>query len=124
MEYINAGHLPSFIFDPSGVSRTLEAAENPPLGIGLCTFRESRSRLSVGDALLLYTDGLTELRNSRDEMLGEDALRDGFGAIYKLHGAGPVERCVAALDGLLDEFRSGSFTEDDRAFIVARRTRL
>jgi hypothetical protein len=35
-----------------------------------------------------------------------------------------AERCVAALDGLLDEFRSGSFTEDDRAFIVARRTRL
>jgi phosphoserine phosphatase RsbU/P len=124
MEYVNAGHLPAFVFDRSGASRTLDAAENPPLGIGLCKFRESRSRMSVGDALLLYTDGLTELRNGRDEMLGEDALREGFGAIYKAQGAGPVERCVAALDGMLDEYRAGSFSEDDRAFIVARRTRL
>jgi serine phosphatase RsbU (regulator of sigma subunit)/pSer/pThr/pTyr-binding forkhead associated (FHA) protein len=124
MEYVNAGHLPCFVFDRTGGSRTLDAAENPPLGIGLCTFRASRSRMAVGDALLLYTDGLTELRNSRDDMLGEDALREGFGAIYTECGGVSVERCVAALDGMLDEYRGGSFSEDDRAFIVARRTRL
>ncbi len=75
VEYVNAGHLPCFLVDRAGGSRVLEAAENPPLGIGLCSFHANRGEMEAGDGLLLYTDGLTELRNAKDEMLGEDALR-------------------------------------------------
>ncbi len=122
MEYVNAGHLPLFLFNRHGATRTLDAAENPPLGIGLCTFRASRSQINLGDALLLYTDGLTELRNSKDEMLGEDLLRSSFGDIYSRENAAPVTRCVEALSEMLNEYRGSEFSEDDRAFIVARRT--
>jgi serine phosphatase RsbU (regulator of sigma subunit) len=65
--YINAGHNPPLLLHADGTSELL-AHSGLPLGI----FDDSRYSESVvdfrsGDVLVLYTDGVVEARNARDE---------------------------------------------------------
>jgi sigma-B regulation protein RsbU (phosphoserine phosphatase) len=65
--YINAGHNPPLLLHADGTSELLAHA-GLPLGI----FEDSRYSESVvdfrsGDVLVLYTDGVVEARNARDE---------------------------------------------------------
>ncbi len=122
MEYVNAGHPPAFVFDEIGGSRALASAENPALGISPCTFTAQVERVSPGETLLLYSDGLTELKNNAREMLGEERLRKDFAAIYREQRAADIDAVSQALSKMLDEFRGDELPEDDRAFLLARRS--
>ncbi|MBK6516852.1 MAG: SpoIIE family protein phosphatase [Polyangiaceae bacterium] len=121
MEYVNAGHPPAFVFDDKGGARALGAAENAALGLTPCSFSPQRDRIEPGEILLCYTDGLTELKNSAREMLGEDQLRERFTAIYRDKGAESIDTAALGLKLMLDEFRGDELPEDDRAFLLARR---
>ncbi|NUP08985.1 MAG: SpoIIE family protein phosphatase [Polyangiaceae bacterium] len=121
-EYVNAGHPPAFIMDEDGSARALASAENPALGLTLCTFTAQHDSISPGEALLLYTDGLTELKNNAREMLGEDLLRTRFASIYRDKRTDAIEEAALALTRMLDEFRGDELPEDDRAFLLARRS--
>lgn len=122
IECVNAGHPPILIADRDGDIRFLQAAENPPLGVDLCTMEVQRALLEFGDVLVIYTDGLTELKNGSKEMLGQDRLGQGFARIC---AANPDERSsdmAGALDRMLDDFRGDHSPEDDRAFVIAQRS--
>jgi serine phosphatase RsbU (regulator of sigma subunit) len=80
-----------------------------------------RGMLATGDVLLLYTDGLTELRNTSKEMLGQERLGDGFLRICMNDGAKGVSAISAGLRQLLEAFRGDQLPEDDRAFLLVRR---
>lgn len=80
------------------------------------TLKEDSVVLMPGDAVVIYTDGLTEAMNARREMLGqprmEAALRDTLGL--------SAEAVVAGLRGAADAFRAGTPRNDDEAIIVLR----
>jgi len=72
--YINAGHNPPMLLRRDGTTRLLEAG-GLPIGI----FEDSKYSESVvdflsGDVLVLYTDGVTEAINSREESFGVERL--------------------------------------------------
>ncbi len=72
--YINAGHNPPLLLRADGTKRLLDQS-----GLPLGVFADSRYSESVvdflpGDILALYTDGVTEARNSRDESFGLERL--------------------------------------------------
>jgi len=72
--YTNAGHNFPFLLDKEGNLKTLEKG-----GIVLGMFddfiyEEETVRLNPGDLLLLYTDGITEATNEKDEMFEEERL--------------------------------------------------
>lgn len=124
IEYVNAGHPPSFVFNELGAARALASAENPALGLTPCTFTAQHDLISPGEVVLLYTDGLTELKNNAREMLGEEELRERFAAIYQNQSALSIDEASQALTHMLDEFRGDELPEDDRAFLLARRSPL
>ena len=110
----SAGHPPCVRFSAgSGRWEVLEGDEGPVLGVteGL-SFPRIRGQLGRGDALLLYTDGVIEVRN-RD-------LRDGIdrmlGTAERMIGRGfegmAAKVCAAA--------RAGE-TDDRAAVLVWRR---
>ena len=69
LEYVNAGHVPPFIRRNSG---TLEALRSENLPVGLfpgSEFTSAHVKLQHGDYLVIYTDGVTEAANTRDELL-------------------------------------------------------
>jgi serine phosphatase RsbU (regulator of sigma subunit) len=122
IECVNAGHPPVLIVDRDGEVRHLQSAVNPALGVAAATMEAERGLLLLGDVLAMYTDGLTELRDASKEMLGQERLAQGFGQICAaLPGAGSAE-IAAGLTRMLEEFRGDQLPEDDRAFLLARRT--
>ncbi|MDQ4040797.1 MAG: SpoIIE family protein phosphatase [Actinomycetota bacterium] len=69
----SAGHPPALVLRADG-SATQIGASGPPAGWRPdFSLRDDRIRLSPGDLLLLYTDGLTDVRTP-DGLLGSDGL--------------------------------------------------
>lgn len=75
---------------------------------------EGRRRMTAGDGVLLYTDGLTEARHEH-AFLGLDAVAATLGG---LHAASPAE-AVAVLRTRAAEFAYGALT-DDLCLLAAR----
>jgi phosphoserine phosphatase RsbU/P len=121
IECVNAGHPPVLIVDREGDLRALQSAVNPALGMERLTMESERAVLEFGDMLAMFTDGLTELRNSSKEMLGLERLGEGFSHICAARpGEGSAE-IAEALRRMLDEFGGDQLPEDDRAFLLAQR---
>ena len=74
LAYSNAGHNPPLLIDADGNSRFIDRG-----GIPLGMFRDTRYyeyylSLEPGQILVLYTDGVTEAANKKDEQYGRDRL--------------------------------------------------
>jgi serine phosphatase RsbU (regulator of sigma subunit) len=71
-------------------------------------------QLDPGDALLLYTDGVTDARNA-DGFFGEERLRDTLASC----AGSSADDVVKTLDRALNEYHGGK-PRDDIAFVVLR----
>ncbi|HKH25811.1 MAG TPA: GAF domain-containing SpoIIE family protein phosphatase, partial [Acidimicrobiia bacterium] len=72
-------------------------------------------RLDPGDALLLYTDGVTDARNADGSFFGEERLRKTLEGC----AGSSADDIVKAIVGKLNEFHGGQ-PRDDIAFVVVR----
>jgi len=74
LKYTNAGHNPPIV-KSSGSFAYLSAKPGLVLGgFNDFEYKEASVKLSKGDKLFLYTDGVTEAHNVRSELYGEDRL--------------------------------------------------
>lgn len=115
LRYANCGHLCALLLRND---RTLERLDSTCSVLGLfkdwnCSIGECR--LSPGDTLALYTDGITESFNGAGEEFGEQRL---VAALRRHRGLSPQD----LLASILDEVRRFSPHEqyDDLTLIVAR----
>jgi serine phosphatase RsbU (regulator of sigma subunit) len=115
LRYANCGHLPGLVLRLNGAVEHLEATA---CVVGLfkdweCPTRERQ--LFPGDLLAIYTDGITEAFNHREEEFGEDRL---IAALQRHRDRTPAD-IVAAI---IDEVQQFSPHEqyDDVTLIVAR----
>lgn len=69
----NAGHLSPVLSDVSGTI-LLNTNSGLPLGISESIFGETEIKLSSGDKLLFYSDGVTEAMNKSEEEFGTERL--------------------------------------------------
>ena len=78
LTYCNAGHDCPISIQHSVFSiQTLECDANLPVGVfGDTKYTLQQTTLEAGSTLLLYTDGLTEAKNSRREMFGEKRVTE------------------------------------------------
>ena len=68
LEYVNAGHNPTYRLEAGGAVAALPGPVDPALGaVEVHQYRSARLRLARGDALLLYTDGVVEARSAPPE---------------------------------------------------------
>lgn len=100
LEICNAGHCPPLLVSRGEI--TSLPATGLPIGM-FCQekYSATKARLSPGDRLLLYTDGLSEARNSHDHEYG-DARLESF-----LRDSSNVSTSVL-LTSLLDDLRQFS----------------
>jgi sigma-B regulation protein RsbU (phosphoserine phosphatase) len=80
LSYCNAGHNPPYLFgaqkgaDASGLVQALSRT-GLPLGIlEDMTWEQRTVQLAPGDALVLYTDGITEAQDRQEEFFGKERL--------------------------------------------------
>jgi len=113
----SAGHLPALHVGCGGVAH-LEAT-GFPLGM-FCDSRYEvhRLRLEPGESLLLYTDGVTEMRDAAQKEFGVRRLADLAGASRTLEPQGLAAACI---DGL-KSFSAGTQRSDDLTMLVLRRS--
>ena len=73
---VNAGHLPPLLRrGPAAVETVGEAESGMPLGVDTQTdYFPVELTLTPGDSIILYTDGITEAMNVRDELYGLQRL--------------------------------------------------
>lgn len=115
LEWASAGHLPPLMVGPDG-ARYLDGAGGTVLGVrGRPPFVPGRARLTPGESVLLYTDGLVE---RRDEVIddGLDRLAATGGAAHALCPARLTDAVLAAAVG----DTPAATALDDIAVIVAR----
>ncbi len=79
LQYANGGHNPPLIVHPGGSSTLLPTTGGVALGVvaGL-SYRQETTTLEPGDIAVLYTDGVTEAMNARDEEFGVERLQAVF----------------------------------------------
>jgi serine phosphatase RsbU (regulator of sigma subunit) len=113
----NAGH-PS-VLHWRAASSTIEAigADGPPLGfLPRLQYGDREVQLAPGDALLCYSDGLTEAAAAGGPMLGEDRLR----AVFAAAAAGPPGETLRSIRRLLHEWTGRDRQDDDVSIVVVK----
>lgn len=105
-----AGHLPPALFRLDGKLQLLDLPTGTPLGVGDGAFHTSVLSLSLGDQLVLYTDGLVE---KRDYPI--DACLDSLLALLDDPHRSLDETCEVLLHALRDP---GG--HDDVALLIVR----
>ena len=121
LECVNAGHNPAVLFASHGSAPTLIAASGTPLGIVPgAQYAVERLSLPADAALLLYTDGLTEVFRGEEEF-GEERLVEAFHRAddpARREAATRAEEVLASLWSTLDEFSSGAPQQDDMSAVA------
>ena len=75
MRCVNAGHEYPAIRHGSGLFETLKDTHRPPLGaMEDLTYEEYELQLEAGDVLYVYTDGVPESINTKEEQYGTDRM--------------------------------------------------
>ena len=118
LRYANCGHLPALVLRSNGATELLDATCTV---VGLfdhwqCSMAESR--LDEGDILALYTDGVTESFNAKEEEFGEQRLMD---ALQRHRNLPAQELANAVVDEVLRFSKREQF--DDITLIIAKRVR-
>jgi sigma-B regulation protein RsbU (phosphoserine phosphatase) len=91
------------------------------MGVGISSkqsYREESLRMTSGDLLLLYTDGLSEARSPSTEMFGETRLAQALAR----HRHATAWEIVSSLMGEVMEFVGAASQADDIALIVMKAT--
>ena len=116
LEAVNAGHNPAFLVAGDGILTKIAASGTP---IGLLPFSSYAARkfdFSPGSRLLVYTDGMTEVFQDKEEF-GETRLLDTFVASKE-----PTpEQILASIWSTLDAFSDGQDQSDDMTALVLLR---
>jgi sigma-B regulation protein RsbU (phosphoserine phosphatase) len=113
LRFTNAGHNPPLLIRANGAAEHLTTGGRVLGAFPDSTYQQGEIVLQSGDRLVLFTDGITEVRNAAGEEFGEARLRQLL--------TGEHARSAADLQQLVmdrvTKFCAGHF-EDDAALMV------
>ena len=114
--YVNAGHNPPRLLHANGAVDRLDVGG---LLLGVlpdAVYETGEVVLAPGNALVLYTDGVSEARNPDEEEYGEDRI-DAFLARHRQHTAPEL---LTALRTDVNAFADGTPLADDVTVLIAK----
>ncbi|MEK7400985.1 MAG: GAF domain-containing SpoIIE family protein phosphatase [Gemmatimonadota bacterium] len=115
LRYANAGHPHAFVISRAGAAERL-AALDPPLGMGPESPRAASRPWRSDDLLVLFTDGVSDARDSAGTRLGEERVLE---LATQLRAEAP-ETIVVRLVDLVNTHAAGSTLRDDLTIVVVR----
>lgn len=117
VEFVSAGHLP--FLHLCGTGPLVKDATGVPLGMFTdARFPVGRMVLAPGEALLLYTDGVTESQNTAGEEYGIARVKDLARQCCKALPKELISECLSDLG----RFSSGTKPTDDLTLLAIQRT--
>lgn len=114
--YGSAGHNKMFLIKEDGELIHLNAKGVPAGLFSPMVYEAKEMQLEVGDSVILYTDGVTELENAKQELYGMEKFEEFCVENRSLS----AEEWIETLDAELEEFRKGIFPSDDITYIILK----
>ncbi len=114
LRYTNAGHNYPLVRRHDG---TVEELREGGLPLGLfedAEYQQGEIQLALGDALLLYSDGISEAMDIRGQEFGEDRLT----AFWKGHGGRSAAQIITDVLAEVERFRGAAAQSDDMTVVV------
>jgi phosphoserine phosphatase RsbU/P len=116
VEFVSAGHLP--LLHLGKIEARAEGATGVPLGMfSTSLFPVHRLSLDMGEALLIYTDGMTEARNSDGEEYGIQRVKTAARLSRTATPDGLISACLSDLRS----FTAGVKQTDDLTLLAIGR---
>jgi phosphoserine phosphatase RsbU/P len=117
IEYVNAGHTPPLWLKKN---EALELTDSDLLlgVVSRAEFVNRRLQLEPGDSLILFTDGMTEARNSEGVDLAPNAIGN---ALLTLHGQQAETIATAVNATVLDHVGDAENLDDDVTLVIVSR---
>jgi len=115
--FCNAGHEHPLILDPAGAVRTLTTGGLP---VGLfddAAYERSGTALLPGEMMVVYSDGVTDMADGRDEFFGTERLT----ALLQDLRTRPAAEVVETVIDEVRTFAGGEPPEDDVTILVVKR---
>ena len=119
LAFSNAGHGPLFCYRSSMNACTLTKLDGVPIGIEEdFDYRQARVKLNPGDMILMYTDGITEMRNEAQEEYGLQRVQR---IVMQNHHRTAADFVQLLIDDV-EAFRGNEPPHDDTTVLVLKRT--
>ena len=115
LEFSGAGH-PYPLHHQASSGKVAKMKENgtPLVWVKNMEYPMGMLQLERGDSVLLYTDGVTEMRNPEKELYGEDRLESAFSMLAKTHPSNILDQMIVTLS----DFTQGHPLEDDVSMVL------
>ena len=117
LEYCNCGHNAPVHFSPTGQVKRLETTGLPLAMLADRPARADRAAFGPGDALFLFSDGITEAINPAKEEFGDALLLETLSE----NREATVAELVSTVFQAVDAFACGEPQADDMTCIAVRR---
>lgn len=116
--YCNAGHNPPRLLRANGTIEVLPKHKNLFMGaLDNTVYQEDSLQLEHGDALVMYTDGVTEAMNQKHEEYGTERL-DAM--LLRLQGKSS-QQIIEDVKASITDFVGGAEQHDDITMLVLKR---
>jgi len=118
IEWVRAGHEPALLYRRSqDAFVALRQGGGAALGLAANSIYRSRSQpILPGDILFIGTDGITESRNSANELFGSRRLRE----IIRANAEETAKAVALTVVDAVEAFRGTSDREDDQTLVVIK----
>ena len=116
IDFANAGHVSPLLVSKSGV----ETLKKTDLVVGLfptAKYENQTIQLEPGDGLVLFTDGVTEAENAREEQLGLATVAEMLKGLYRANAS----KILAAVDEHVHAYIGDTPAGDDVTMIALTR---
>ena len=116
LRYVNAGHNPPYLLRSAN---GIEELSTGGMIIGMfpqASYEEAKLDLQSGDVLIIFTDGVTEAMNPKEEEFGEERLK----ALLRRVSCLPVNEMAAQISEELTSWIGSAPQHDDLTFIVMK----
>lgn len=117
LDYVNAGHLPPLLFHSDSATMERLNSGGPVLGLlPGARYHRGTTWLEPGDTIVLYSDGIVEATDGRDNQFEEDGLIAAIDACSDQ----PVEAIRDSVLHSVREFSPKKELDDDQTLLVIR----
>ncbi len=118
LSYVNAGHNPPVVLRKSATGWRVFRLESggPVIGLLRQCYQQESFSLELGDLVVLFTDGVSESMNARDEDWGEERLIEFAKTCHGLPALETLTQILAAAEA----FAGGTPQHDDMTLAVLR----
>jgi len=120
LQFANAGHNPPYLVRAQGRVESPDVMKATGLVLGVMEgqeYGEEEVDINVGDALVLYTDGVTEACPASGELYGEDRFEE----LLAQHASEKPERLCEIVVEDLDRHQRGNQYNDVTILILQRK---